>query len=259
MQRTDEEEEQAQEYKQQVDDRALEVFLVEEEGAAEEGYYYAASADHGDYGDHGGALGQGDEFRVYIIDWLMPDLNGIETVRRIRKVIGSFNPGDWLILQNEINGLPLIVDLASARGMKIVLNPSPYDGNLKEVDFGKLDWLLVNEIEAEQLTGQKDPVAAWNILHEKYPRLSLLITLGSRGSIAWQVDHGTVESARAGAVSVKAVDTTAAGDTYTGFFVTALTEGKPLKSCMDLAARAAAIAVTRPGAADSIPLKEELV
>ena len=177
----------------------------------------------------------------------------------IRKVISSFNPGDWLILQNEINGLPLIVDLASARGMKIALNPSPYDGNLKEVDFGKLDWLLVNEIEAEQLTGQKDPAAEWNILHEKYPRLSLLLTLGSRGSIAWRVDQGTVESARAGAVSVKAVDTTAAGDTYTGFFVTALTEGEPLSSCMNLAARAAAIAVTRPGAADSIPLKEELV
>ena len=176
----------------------------------------------------------------------------------IRKVISSFNPGDWLILQNEINGLPLIVDLADARGMKIVLNPSPCDDNLKDVDFSRLDWLLVNEIEATQITGESEPENVWNRIHEKYGNLSLLLTLGRRGSVAWRVNHGTVESARAGAVSVEAVDTTAAGDTYTGFFITALTEGKPLKSCMDLAARAAAIAVTRPGAADSIPSKEEL-
>ena len=44
----------------------------------------------------------------------------------IRRVLGSFSRGDWLVLQNEINSLPLIVELASARGLQIVLNPSPY-------------------------------------------------------------------------------------------------------------------------------------
>lgn len=176
----------------------------------------------------------------------------------VRNVISRFSREDWLILQNEINGLPLIVDLASSCGMKIVLNPSPYDENLKDVDFDKLDWLLVNEIEAEQITGQKDPAAVWNILHEQHPRLSLLITLGSEGSVAWQVRDGKVETAHADAVHVRAVDTTAAGDTYTGYFIVGLTEGKPLEHCMNLAARAAAIAVTRPGAAESIPEKKEL-
>ena len=88
--------------------------------------------------------------------------------------------------------------------------------------------------------------------------LSLLLTLGSRGSIAWQVSGGSVESIRMDAVPVRAVDTTAAGDTYTGFFIAGLTEGRPLSESMDRASRAAALAVTRAGAADSIPTESEL-
>ena len=64
LQRTNKEEEQTQENEQEVDDFALEVFLVEEEGTAEEAYYYAGAADHGDYGYHGGTLGQGYEVGV---------------------------------------------------------------------------------------------------------------------------------------------------------------------------------------------------
>jgi ribokinase len=176
----------------------------------------------------------------------------------IRKVISSFNPEDWLILQNEINGLPLIVDLASARGMKIALNPSPYDGNLKEVDFGKLHWLLVNEIKAEQITGEKEPDLVWKKLHSQYSRLSLLMTLGKQGSVAYQADGTAIKTHREKAVVVQAVDTTAAGDTYTGYFLAGLMEGMPLPACMRLAGRAAAVSVTRPGAAESIPWRNEL-
>ena len=176
----------------------------------------------------------------------------------ILNVISCFGKGDWLLLQNEINQIPMIVDLAYENGMNIVLNPSPYDAGLNEVDLEKLDWLLVNEIEAEQISGEKDPDKVWNKLHEKHKQLSLLITLGGRGSLAWQVSNGLVESVRVDAVHVSPVDTTAAGDTYTGYFIAGLAEGKPLRQCMDLASRAAAIAVTRPGAAESIPLKSEL-
>ncbi len=176
----------------------------------------------------------------------------------VRSVISRFGKGDWLILQNEISQLPLIVDLAYQQGMTVVLNPSPYDAGLNGVNLSRIHWLLVNEIEAEQITCEKEPEKVWNKLHGQYRQLSLLITLGSRGSIAWQVCNGAVETARAGAVTVKAVDTTAAGDTYTGFFITGLTEGKPLRFCMEQASRAAAVAVTRPGAAESIPLKSEL-
>lgn len=176
----------------------------------------------------------------------------------IRRVIGGFSRGDWLVLQNEINSLPLIVELASAAGLHIVLNPSPYDRELGKVDLSRLDWLLVNEIEAGQITGETDPEKVWQALHARYPKLSLLVTLGSRGSVAFRVRGGAVEKHPEEAVRVKAVDTTAAGDTYTGYFLAGLIAGEPLQSCMNRASRAAAVAVTRPGAAGSIPWKKEL-
>jgi len=176
----------------------------------------------------------------------------------IRRVMDSFGPGDWLILQNEINGLPLIVELASARGMHIALNPSPFDAAISEIDLSRVEWLLTNEIEAGQLSGCGDPEAAWKKLHAQYGRLSLLVTLGSRGSMAWHAADGAVVFHREKARDVKAVDTTAAGDTYTGYFIAGLMEGRPLPACMQRAGLAAAIAVTRPGAADSIPWKHEI-
>ncbi len=176
----------------------------------------------------------------------------------IRRVIGRMNPGDWLILQNEVNSLPLIAELASAAGMHIVLNPSPYDKSLEEVGFSGLDWLLVNELEAWQITGEKEPEKVWETLHRQYEKLSLLMTLGSRGSVAWRVGGGRPECHREEAVPVTVVDTTGAGDTYTGYFIAGITEGRSLGQCMNLAGRAAAVAVTRPGAAGSIPWKREL-
>ena len=176
----------------------------------------------------------------------------------IRRVMDSFAPGDWLILQNEINGLPLIVELAAARGMHIALNPSPFDAAINDIDLSKVDWLLTNEIEAEQLSGNADPEAAWEKLHARYRGLSLLVTLGSQGSMAWHATGGTVAFHREKARSVKVVDTTAAGDTYTGYFIAGLMEGLQFPVCMQRAGLAAAIAVTRPGAAGSIPWKHEI-
>ena len=176
----------------------------------------------------------------------------------IRRVITGFGQGDWLIIQNEINGLPLITELAAGQGMHIVLNPSPYDRSLEETDLNRLDWLLVNEIEAEQISGEKEPEKVWEKLHGQYPALSVLITLGSSGSTAYRAGGGNIETHREEAVRVKAVDTTAAGDTYTGYFIAGLTAGRTLRACMNEASRAAAIAVTRPGAAGSIPWRKEL-
>ena len=184
--------------------------------------------------------------------------NRCVTEAQIDRVLDQAEAGDWLVLQNEINLLDRIVDKAYERGMTIVLNPSPFDEKLQSVDFSKLTWLLVNEVEAEQITGHADPEKAWEELHRRYPGLSVLITLGKRGSMVFAQDRGNVETVRQEAMKVKAVDTTAAGDTFTGFFVAGLMEGKPLKACMELAARASAVSVTRPGAAESIPWKKEL-
>lgn len=180
--------------------------------------------------------------------------NQCVTEEQVRRTLSRFAPGDWLVLQNEINQLPLIVDTAYELGMKIILNPSPCNEKLAAVDFGKLDWLLVNEVEAEQLSGSRLPEEAWRQLYERYPKLSLLVTLGSGGSAAYTA----AETVRQAAFPAAAVDTTAAGDTYTGYFIAGLAEGRPLAECMRRASMAASISVTRAGAAGSIPTKEEV-
>ena len=176
----------------------------------------------------------------------------------VRQVISRFEREDWLILQNEINCLPLITELAAEKGMHIILNPSPYDEELKKLDLSAVEWLLINEIEAGQISGEEEPERVWENLHGKYPGMSVLMTLGSRGSIAFRAGAGRTDLHREEAVAVKAVDTTAAGDTYTGYFIAGLTAGDSLDVCMKTASRAAAIAVTRPGAAESIPWKKDL-
>ena len=177
---------------------------------------------------------------------------------QIDETLAHFGAGDWLVLQNEVNLLPRIVDAAYDRGMTIALNPSPYEDSLQQVDFGKLSWLLVNEIEACQCAGSDQPERAWDVLHERWPRLSVLITLGKAGSLAHRVTDGGVETVRQASFPVKAVDTTAAGDTYTGYFIAGLVEGRPLSECMQRASMASSISVTRPGAAVSIPGVEEV-
>ena len=177
---------------------------------------------------------------------------------QIDETLSQFGAGDWLVLQNEVNNLPRIVDAAHARGMGIVLNPSPYDDGLKAVDFGKLSWLLVNEVEACQCSGSGEPERAWDVLHARHPGLSVLITLGGAGSIAYNVTEEGLDTVRQQAFRADAVDTTAAGDTFTGYFICGLAEGRPLAECMRRASMASAIAVTRMGAAVSIPNKEEV-
>lgn len=184
--------------------------------------------------------------------------NRCQQSEQITKTISAFREGDWLVLQNEINRLPEIVDAAAARGMIIVLNPSPYQETLRKVDFERLSWLILNEIEAEQLTGEKNPGKAWERIHDRWPRLSALITLGSQGSAAFRVNGKNVETVCQPAERVNAVDTTGAGDTFTGYFIAGLTEGMSLSESMLLATRAAAVSVTRHGAAESVPYRKEL-
>ena len=184
--------------------------------------------------------------------------NQCVTEKQIADTLAGCSAGDWLVLQNEINNLPAIVDAAFEKGMVIALNPSPYDAKLEEVDFGKLSWLLVNEVEAGQISGSDDPEAAWTWLHARYPRLNVLITLGGAGSAAYRVDGDSVKTVTQEAFRVRAVDTTAAGDTYTGYFIAGLMAGMPLKDCMRRASKASSISVTRLGAAGSIPTLSEV-
>jgi ribokinase len=181
--------------------------------------------------------------------------NRCMTAEYIKEVLDDFSAGDIIVLQNEINLLSVIIDKAYEKGMKIVLNPSPYDQTFEECDLGKVSIFLLNEIEGEQMTGEKEPERILEEIQKKYPSSETVLTLGEEGAM---YSDGR-EIYRQKAFKVKAVDTTAAGDTFTGFFIASLIVGKAPEECLSIAAKASSIAVTRPGALDSIPdLKEVL-
>lgn len=173
----------------------------------------------------------------------------------VDEVLENFEKGDILLLQNEINELDYIIDAAYEKGMMIILNPSPFDDALDACDLSKVSLFLVNEIEGFQITGEKEPEKILAKIKEVYPKAKIVLTLGGDGSV-YQDETGIYKQ---GIFKVKAVDTTAAGDTFTGYFISAILDGLPVEEGLKLAAKASAIAVSRPGATDSIPLKEEVL
>ena len=178
------------------------------------------------------------------------------TEEYIETVMQSFGPGDLVLLQNEVNLVDKIIDAAHAKGMRVVLNPSPFNEAIGKCDLNRISLFLVNEVEGAQISGipstQPEQILQWFAQH--HPQAEVVLTLGAEG--AWYAGRG--ERYFCPARKVKAVDTTAAGDTFTGFFLEGWRNGRPIEECMARATKAAAIAVSRKGAAPSIPLASEL-
>lgn len=176
------------------------------------------------------------------------------TKEYIDEVLSHFESGDFLLLQNEVNLLPYIIDRGFEKGMKIVLNPSPFNEKLDACDLNKISLFLLNELEGEQLTGSKKPEEIFAGLKEKFPHAEIVLTLGKEGAIYW----GNGAEYHQPIFEVQAVDTTAAGDTFTGYFLAGITAGMSIPKVMKRSAKASSIAVTRPGAVPSIPFKTEV-
>ncbi len=172
----------------------------------------------------------------------------------VDEVLKNFEAGDVLLLQNEINELPYIIDQAFAKGMTIILNPSPFDERLEECDLGKVSIFILNETEGQQMTGMTTPTTIVAALDASFANAKIMLTLGKGGSI---YHHGDEELYQA-AFDVEAVDTTAAGDTFTGFFVAGLLKKMPMRDTLIMATKAAAMAVQKKGAAQSIPFMSEV-
>ncbi|MDY3917607.1 MAG: ribokinase [Candidatus Limivivens sp.] len=172
----------------------------------------------------------------------------------VDEVLGDFGEGDLLVLQNEINRMDYIIDQAYEKGMRIVLNPSPFDSALDSCDMSKISIFMLNEIEGEQMTGETEAEKILEALIRKYPEAQVVLTLGQDGVI--YRSGNTI--LRQGIFPVKAVDTTAAGDTFTGYFVAGLLDGMAMPQILERCAKASAIAVSRNGAIASIPTPEEV-
>ena len=173
----------------------------------------------------------------------------------VDEVISQFDKGDILLLQNEVNLMPYIVDRSYAQGMKIVLNPSPFDDKLKAVDMTKISLFLLNEIEGYQLTGCREPDAIIDSIRERFPHAAVVLTLGSDGAVYADQSCKHFQPI----FPVKAVDTTAAGDTFTGYFIAGLAQGMEIPDILRMSAKASSIAVSRAGAVPSIPYRDEVI
>jgi ribokinase len=185
---------------------------------------------------------------------LFPGANRTVTPQVIRDTIAHFGKGDILLLQNEINAIPEIMEAAHKAGMRIWFNPAPFDNAVADYPLPLVDCLIVNEIEAAGLAATGTAGPAMDSLARQFPRADILMTLGSRGAT---LRHGTREWS-VPAPAVKAVDTTAAGDTFIGYYAAASLRNHSPEQCLVLACKAAAIAVTRRGAAASIPEAREV-
>lgn len=210
------------------------------------------------------------------------------TPNQIDETLSHFDEGDYLIIQNEISNLPYLIQAAKAKGMMIFFNAAPMDEKVPGYPLDLVDILCVNEIEGAALAGYasaKDGAAAliegterdtarklMDRLHKQYPDLQILLTYGDKGSYYQSQVSTDLQSSDSAAdlqssdsaadlqeplfvpaKEVTPVDTTAAGDTYSGYYLAGIASGMQVKEAMELATIAASMTVQKPGAADAIP------
>lgn len=180
--------------------------------------------------------------------------NRLLTENDIASALASCSAGDVLLLQNETSAVAQAIRLGHEKGMRIVFNPAPMTADVHRYPLGLVDLFVLNETEAEELTGKTDPAAVGVRMRELFPRAATVLTLGCKGATYFDAGATHHESA----LPVRAVDTTGAGDTFIGFFLAELMQSGDPARALATGCRAAAICVTRAGASDSIPLRHEL-
>ena len=175
----------------------------------------------------------------------------------IHSVLSHFSEGDWLILQNEISGIEEIAHTAAHMGMRIIWNPSPVRPNmLSAIPQAALHMIILNEVEAESICREVVPDHQLRALRKIFPSTEIVLTLGSSGSFV--STHEMDTPIHQPAIPATAIDTTAAGDTYLGYYVAMRYQGKDPATAARIASIAAAKAVETAGAAPSIPHISEL-
>lgn len=162
---------------------------------------------------------------------------------------------EMVVLQNETSAVEHVLSIAQQRGLPVAFNPAPITQDVAMLPLNGLALLIVNKVEAGGLVGAGDPETLCHRLAERFPTTLCVLTAGERGSWAVRGSEHWHDSGR----HVEAVDTTAAGDTFIGFFLAELLGGGSVADALVMANQAAAVSVTRPGAADSIPMREEIV
>ena len=185
---------------------------------------------------------------------LFPGANHGFDADDLERRLDAARPGDWLLAQNETNALPQVLEQAAERGLRVAFNPAPMAAEVLELPLERCTLLFVNRGEAAWLAGVDEdatPEALLDGLARRLPDTETVLTLGGDG--AWF--QSGAERHFQPALPVAPRDTTAAGDTFIGYYMTALQEGQDVTDCLRLAATAAAQGVQVEGAAESIPAR----
>ena len=186
--------------------------------------------------------------------------NQSHTQAEIDACLTHFSSGDYLVVQNETNEVAYMIEQAAARGLKVCINASPLDDKVLAMPLERCAYIIVNEIEGAALvkvSAESDPYEMLAALKRKFAQSTIVLTLGSKGSLL--APQGSDQIIACKAFKVQAVDTTAAGDTFLGYFVEQMSEGIAPEVALQRATAASALAVTRQGATPSIPAIAEVL
>lgn len=174
-----------------------------------------------------------------------------------------FEKSDYCLLQLEIP-LDIIketIRLCKEHDVKVILNPAPYHDGIDEEMLKNVDYYIPNEIEflatLKLDTTQSHPLGWIEVKALEFVKkhnLILIVTLGGRGALLVQEEQATLIPAQ----KMVPIDTTAAGDSFIGGFLAALSQGQDIVESLKLGSRVAAITISRYGAISAIPYKEEL-
>jgi ribokinase len=173
----------------------------------------------------------------------------------IDRAMEAFGNEGLVLVQNETNLVGTIIEKAHARGLQVAINAAPMDEKVFTYPLEMIDWLIVNEIEGAAIAKCELEVDILPKLKKLYPKMNVLLTLGKRGAICVRGD----EQARSGIYPVKVVDTTAAGDTFLGYFLSEALDQKSLSDALALATAASSMCVQVMGAADSVPMRADVL
>ncbi len=174
---------------------------------------------------------------------LAPGASGEIPQKTLQTALSEAETGDWFVTQNETNLQRTGVELARKMGLRVAYAAAPFDADRVMAVLPSLDFLILNAVEAQQLqsaTGQTPDALGVR---------DVIVTLGSDGA-DW---YGAEGKQHFDALPVDPVDTTGAGDTFTGYVLAGLDQGMAMAQAIALASRAAALMVTRKGTADVIP------
>jgi ribokinase len=157
-----------------------------------------------------------------------------------------------IVLQNELPHIDLMMKAAKRRGLRICLNPSPCDEKIESLPLETTDIFFVNEIEGAALAGMPRDGGNEEILEKlvkRFPESEIVLTLGKEGVLYGYKNMRE----KGGILDYPVVDTTGAGDTFTGYFLAARARDFSVRESLAFACKAASIAVSRKGALQAIP------